>query len=337
MSLLAYGVTRGGRAARVARLAWPGGLEAEVLEFGAILRTLSFPLRGGERRNAILSLEDLPAYEADDRYIGQCLGRVANRIAGGRFPLDGRQVAVSVNEPPNTLHGGELGFGQRLWRFMEDACDDRRAVLSYLSPAGEEGFPGALSVRCTFELVQHDVLEIAYSATTDAPTPVNLSHHLYFNLLDDFHTTVLDHTLEVQAGAITPVAKGLIPTGDVAPVAGGPFDLRRASRLVDVLAHGGEQMRLAGGLDFNWVLGEGAAPAVTLTAPGGARLELETDQPGLQVYSGHKLTPPFVPHGALALEPQGFPDAVNHLAFPSQLLRPGQTYRRAIRYRLSAG
>ena len=307
------------------------------MEFGAILRTLSFPWPGGGRRDAILSLDELGACEADDRYIGQCIGRVANRIGRGRFPLDGREIAVSANEPPNTLHGGEVGSGQRLWRFDEDACDDRRAALTYLSPAGEEGFPGALLVRCAFELIDRDMLEIAYSATTDAPTPVNLSHHLYFNLLDDQDATILDHTVRIAADAITPVVEGLIPTGQIAPVAGGPLDLRQPTRLADLLARGGEQIRLASGLDFNWVLTVGATPAVTLTAPDGARLDIETDQPGLQVYSGQKLTPPFNPLSALAPEAQGFPDAVNHPAFPSQILRPGQTYRQRTRYRLSAG
>jgi aldose 1-epimerase len=332
-----FGHTRDGRAVRVAQLTWPGGLEVEVLEFGAIVHALRYPTAAGGARDAVLSLETLADYEADDRYIGQCVGRVANRIADGRFPLDGRTVQVSINEPPNTLHGGEVGFGKRLWRFDEAAADERHVALAYDSAAGEEGFPGRLQARVSFALSAADTLEIAYTATTDAPTAVNLSHHLYFNLLGERAATILDHTLQLAAEATTPVGPGLVPTGELAPVAGGPLDLREGVSVGDALARGGDQMALAGGLDFNWALDAHARPALRLTAPDGARLEIETDQVGLQIYSGQKLTPPFVPHGALALEPQGFPDAVNHPTFPSQILHPGQTYRRTSRYRLFAG
>ena len=336
MNLRPFGQTRDGQPVRAARLAWPGGLEVEALEFGAIVHTLRFPTPAGPR-DAILSLDTLADYEADTRYIGQCVGRVANRIAGGHFPLDGATVRTPVNEPPNTLHGGKIGFNKRLWRFEEADSDERRAVLSYESPGGEEGFPGRLSVRCSLALTAPDTLEIAYEARTEALTAVNLSHHLYFNLLGARTTDILEHALEIAADATTPVGPGLIPTGEIAAVGGGPLDLRMGPRVRDVLARGGPQMELAGGLDFNWVLDREARPALRLTAPDGARLQIQTDQAGMQVYGGQKLTPPFVPYGAMAIAPQGFPDAVNHADFPSQTLRPGDTYRRASRYRLTAG
>jgi aldose 1-epimerase len=332
-----FGQTSGGQPVRATTLSWDDGIEVEVLEFGAIVHALRYPVAGEGRRDAILSLDTLADYEADDRYIGQCVGRVANRIAGGRFALDGQTVRLSVNEPPNTLHGGWVGFGKRLWRFDEDACDARQAALIYVSPDGEEGFPATLIVRCVFAVTGLDTLEIAYAATAEAPTAVNLSHHLYFNLLGERTADILDHTVQIAADSVTPVGAGLIPTGEIASVANGALDLRAGARVRDVLARGGPQMALAGGLDFNWALTRGAAPAVRLTCPDGARLEIETDQPGLQVYSGQKLTPPFVPHGAVVFEPQGFPDAVNHGDFPSQILHPGETYRRTSRYRLTAG
>ena len=203
-------------------------------------------------------------------------------------------------------------------------------------PDGEEGFPGAVQLHARFALTGPETFEIAYRATADAPTALALSHHLYFNLLGDRSATILDHRLTVAADGFTPVGEGLIPTGAIAPVQGTPFDLRDGATLRDVLARQDAQLALAKGVDQNWALSGAAAPALTLVAPDGARLEIQTDQPGMQIYSGQHLKPPFPPHGGLALEPQGFPDAVNHPGFPSAILRPGETYSRFARYTLTA-
>ena len=331
----AFGVTADGRTIHSATLAWPGGLEVQLIEYGAIVHRLGFPTPGGQRQ-AILSFETLADYERDTKNVGACVGRFANRIAGGRFELDGREVQLSVNEPPNTLHGGKVGFNKRVWRIEDEAADGRAVTLAYRSADGEEGFPGTLEVAATFTLVAADTLQIAYAATTDAPTPVNLSHHIYFNLLGERAATILDHRLTIAADGFTPVGPGLIPTGAIAPVAGTPFDLRKGEAIRDVLARRDPQLELGGGVDLNWALDPGVQPALTLQAPDGATLSLTTDQPGMQVYTGQQLQSPFVAHGGLALEPQGFPDAVNHPGFPDAILRPGQTYRRRSLYRFSA-
>ena len=329
----AFGLTADGHAVHAATLGWKGGLEVEVLDYGAIVHRLAFPTLGGLRQ-AVLAYTTLGDYERDTAYVGALVGRVANRIALGRFPLDGREVQASVNEPPNTLHGGKVGFNKRMWRFEE--ITEEGVTLAYRSPAGEEGFPGGLDVRAHFSLPAADTLQIDYEATTDAPTPVNLSHHLYFNLHGDPASTILDHRLTLAAARFTPVGEGLIPTGEVASVAGTPFDLRAGTQVGEVLAHDDPQLRLGGGVDLNWALDTGAEPALTLRAPDGATLAISTDQLGMQIYSGQKLEPPFIRHGALAIEPQGFPDAVNQPSFPNAILRPGETYRRSSRYRLTA-
>ncbi len=331
----AFGVTADGRTIQSAHLAWPGGLEVQLIEYGAIVHRLGFPTASGPRQ-AILSFDSLADYERDTKDVGACVGRFANRIAGGRFELDGREVQVSLNEPPNTLHGGKVGFNKRIWRIEAEREDGRSATLAYRSPDGEEGFPGTLEVRASFTLTAADTLQIAYEATTDAPTPINLSHHIYFNLVGDRAATILDHRLTIAADGFTPVGPGLIPTGAIAPVAGTPFDLSKGERLDDVLARSDPQLTLGDGVDLNWALVPGAEPALTLQAPDGATMRLTTDQPGMQVYTGQALQAPFVAHGGLALEPQGFPDAVNHPGFPDAILRPGQTYRRRSLYRFQA-
>ncbi len=331
----AFGVTADGVTIHSATLAWPGGLEVQLIEYGAIVHRLGFPTPGGLRQ-AILGFDALDDYERDTKDVGACVGRFANRIAGGRFELDGRQVQLSVNEPPNTLHGGKVGFNKRIWKIVEEREGGHSATLAYRSPDGEEGFPGTLEVRATFTLTAADTLQIAYEATADAPTPVNLSHHIYFNLIGERTATILDHRLTIAADGFTPVGPGLIPTGAVAPVAGTPFDLRKGERLSDVLARSDPQLTLGDGVDLNWALAPAAEPALTLQAPDGATLRIITDQPGMQVYTGQALQAPFVAHGGLALEPQGFPDAVNHPGFPNAILRPGQTYRRRSLYRFTA-
>jgi aldose 1-epimerase len=332
MSMRVFGMTADGHPIHAALIRWPGGLEAEVLEFGAILHRLRSPAADG-LRDVILGLDSLEAYETDTAYIGALVGRVANRIDHGRFLLDGREVQVSVNEPPNTLHGGVRGFNRCVWKIMAGAGDERSVTLELQSPHGDQGFPGGMTVRARFTLVAADTLEIAYEGETDAPTAVNLSQHLYFNLLGNPNSTILDHRLTVAASRYTPVGPGLIPTGELATVEGGPLDLRSGPAIREVLAQSDPQLTLGGGIDLNWALDRDAAPNLRLVAPDGVWLELTTDQAGVQIYSGHKLAAPFVPYGALAIEPQGFPDAVNHPDFPSIVLRPGRVYRHVSRYR----
>lgn len=302
-----------------------GRLAAEILTLGATLRSLTF-----EGTEVLLRLEDEAGYATNDFYLNPVIGRCANRIAQGRFEIDGEDFQVSANEGPNTLHGGTEGWNRADWRVVEASED--RVRLSHRSPDGDMGFPGAVDAEVDLAL-NEDSLEIVWSARADRPTPVNMTHHLYFNLSGEASSPILDHSLQIGADAITPCGPGLIPTGEIASVEGSPFDFRRARRIGEALSHPDPRLEAAGGLDINFVL-SGAPPALILHSPeSGITLTVETDQPGMQIYSGRGLRAPFVKHAALAIEPQGFPDAPNHPTFPSVILRPGETYRRRALYR----
>jgi aldose 1-epimerase len=322
------------------RLSRPDGLAVELLSLGAIVHRLTAPSARG-LVEAVAGYSALQGYEADTGYFGAIVGRCANRIGDARFRLDGETVNVSPNEGVNCLHGGVLGFNKRLWSIESPDPARPRAVFTYVSADGEEGFPGEVRVRAHYELTAEDTLCIAYEAAADRPTPVNLSQHIYFNLSgwdpaggDD----ILDHVLQIAGSAITPVRSDLIPTGDLLPVANTPFDLRRGRPIGEALAEPHPQLAIPGGFDMNWALDPVDGPALTLTSPKtGLRLTIETDQVGMQVYSGQALPAPLAKHAALALEPQGFPDAVNHPNFPSVILLPGQTYRHRSVYRFDGG
>ena len=327
-----FGRLRDGRLVEAIRLSWPGGVDAEILTWGATVRGFGSPLPGG-RLEALLQLPTVSDYEADTRYLNTVIGRCANRIGGAAFTIDGERFEIEANEGPNALHGGAAGWSKRLWKII--SATDRRCVLAYTSPDGEGGFPGAVEARVTFALIDAQALEIVWSARPTRPTPLNLTHHLYFNLSGASSHAILNDTLQLAADAFTPAGAGLIPTGEVRPVLGTPFDLRHPRRIGSILEDDDPQLHLGDGVDLNWVL-SGRSPAVRLHSfAGGLSLTVETDQPALQVYTGQGLFAPFVRHGALVLEPQGFPDAPNEPTFPSVIATPAHTYRRAARYRLS--
>lgn len=337
-----YGTLPDGRAVRAVRLGRPGGLEVEVIEYGASLASLRVPDRAGAMVETLLGPSDLQGFLNDRDFHGRLIGRVSNRIAGARFELDAETFRVAANQGPNTLHGGVVGWGGRLWRLEE--AEAERAVFSYVSPDGEEGFPGEVRARVTFALARDTALDITWEAEAARATPLAMTHHPYFNLSGRARTPILDHTLQVRAQAVTPVRAGLIPTGELLPVERTPFDLRRPQRIGDRLAMQHQQLVIARGYDLNWVLDpdathgvDGPAAAVLRSPETGVELSISTDQPGLQIYSGQMLGHPYVPHGALALEPQDFPNAVNTPAFPSVVLRPGEHYRRSARYDFRAG
>ena len=319
-----------GREVRTLALGAPGGLQLEVMDYGATLRRLTAPAAIGPI-DVTPAYPDLEGYVQGQAYLNAAIGRFANRLDHGRFTLDGQAFQVSVNEPPNTLHGGVEGFNRRIWRIVDHGPD--HAMFAYASPDGEEGFPGRLEATVAFT-VSGDALTLDYAATADRPTPVNLTHHLYFNLSGRPDATILDHTLRIAGAAVTEVRADLIPTGRLRPVAGSPFDFRTNRRIGEAVAAADPLIAVAKGVDLNWALDPGAGVKVELHSPeSGLTLELATDQPGMQVYSGQHLQAPFVRHGALALEPQGFPDAPNHPGFPSAILRPGRTYRHTSTYR----
>jgi aldose 1-epimerase len=314
------------------------GIEARIMTFGATLVSLKTPDRAGHLNNVILGFDTLDPYVAGVPYFGGTVGRYANRIAGGQFTLDGKGYQLPQNNGPNSLHGGNRGFDKRIWKAEPIETSAGPSLrLTYVSEAGEEGYPGELTAHVTYQLNNDDTLAIEYAATTTAATPVNLANHAYFNLTGDPGQTILGHVLKINADRFTPVNATLIPTGELRNVAGTPFDFRKAQSIGSRLNDADEQLRLGGGYDHNWVLNTGSGPltlAAVLAEPqSGRSIEFRTTQPGLQFYSGNFLDGK--PAGAgtvfkyrtgLCLETQHFPDSPNQPSFPSTILRPGQTY-----------
>lgn len=329
-----FGLLEDGRSVDAITLGDPEGLQLEVLTYGAILRRLTFPVRG-VRRDLILHFDRLEHYERDRAYVGSLVGRFGNRIANARFDLDGRSHAVTANEGANHLHGGALGFGKRLWRVLVNDRPANRVLLVYHSPEGEEGYPG--TVDATVELaVTRDALSIVLSARSDAATPVNLTYHPYFNLAGDSSQPATDLRLRIPAAHYLPVLAGLIPTGEIAPV-DPTFDFRVSRRLRPPVPLSHPQLELAGGYDHCWVLDRHADCACELSSANGDITLNMSGGPGLQFYNGQFLsrTHPTIGSGII-LEPQGFPNAPNEPQFPGSILRPGETYRAGIGYRLKA-
>jgi len=331
-----FGMLEDGRSIEAITLGDEQGLQVEVLTYGAILRRLSYPVRG-VRRDLILNFDRLEHYERDRAYVGSLVGRFGNRIAGGRFELDGKTRKVTSNEGVNHLHGGALGFGKRVWRVLDvTEREAPRVILGLQSPDGEEGYPG--NVEATAELVvKPDALSIILTARTDAATPINLTYHPYFNLQADRNLPATEQRLRIPANHYLPVAAGLIPTGLLAPVAGTTFDFRAGRRLHPPTVQGHPQLALAGGYDHCWVLAENADCACELSTPNRDLTLTMSGGPGLQFYNGQFLqrAHPLIGSGVI-LEPQGFPNAPNEPRFPSATLRPGQVYRAGIEYRLEA-
>lgn len=311
----------------------PGGLTACVIQYGARLAALEVPVAAGVR-NVTLGFETLEPYLADGAHLGAVAGRYANRIAGGRFTLDGREYRLSVNNGNNTLHGGRVGFAHHVWQAEPDG---ESLLLTHVSPDGDQGFPGTLTTQVRYRL-QGDALVIDYEARTDAPTVVNLTHHAYFNLAGA--GTVMDHAIAVAADRYLPVNADLIPTGELRPVAGTAFDLRRMTRIGDRIEADDAQLRLGGGFDHCFVLADAPHPAVQPAArveAEGIVMEVLTTEPAVQLYTGNFLSgQPFAWRTGLCLETQHFPDSPHHPAFPSTVLRPGQTFWSRTVYRFGA-
>ncbi len=319
-----------GREVRSIAIGTPDGVQAEVLTYGAILRRLTVPVNG-VRRDVILRFDTLAEYERDTAYVGPIVGRFGNRIAASRFTLDGVTHNVAANEGANHLHGGRIGFGKSVWRVTEH--DARRVWLTLRSEAGDEGYPGTLDATVALE-TRDDALRITLGAVTDAPTPVNLTYHPYFNV-NAGGAPATTMRLRIPAAHYLPVAAGLIPTGRRAPVDGTTFDFRTRRVLAPPPLASDPQLGLAGGYDHCWVLDADADCACELSsATGDLTLVMLGSGPGLQFYNGQFLdrTHPAIGSGVI-LEPQGFPNAPNEPGFPSSILRPGHTWRATIEYR----
>jgi aldose 1-epimerase len=309
------------------------------MTYGATLVSLKTADRAGNLQNIILGFDSLDSYVAGVPYFGATVGRYANRIANGRFVLDGKSYQLPQNNAPNSLHGGNRGFDKRVWAAQAlETSTGPSLHLTYVSPAGEEGYPGELTAHVTYRLGNDDTLAIEYEALTTAPTPLNLANHAYFNLTGDSAHPILDQVLRINADRFTPVNATLIPTGEMRAVAKTPFDFRTPQSIGSRIDAHDEQLRLGGGYDHNWVLNSGGTGtlrlAAVLTDPNSGRsVEFRTTQPGLQFYSGNFLDGKpagtgtvFKYRTGLCLETQHFPDSPNQASFPSTILRPGQIY-----------
>jgi aldose 1-epimerase len=325
-----------------------GRIAFRTIPFGAVITSLRVPDRRGIKDDVVLGHESLEPYLTNPPYVGVVAGRYANRIARGRFTLDGDVHQLATNNGVNHLHGGPAGFHHQLWDAQPISGNEAIGVtFSRISPSGEEGYPGTLHVSVSY-LLKDDTIDIHYEATTDAPTVINLTQHSYFNLGGPSRADVLAHELTVHADAYTPVDATLIPTGAIDPVGGTPFDLRTTAIVGDRLRMQHEQLRIANGLDHNVVVSGRSGslrPAATLRDPiSGRRLDVSTTEPGMQVYTGQSLDGRitgaygrrFTPHAGLCLETQHYPDSPNQPQFPSTVLRPGQRWTSTTRWRFSA-
>ena len=318
------------------------GIEVRAITYGAIITVIRTPDRSGKLADIVFGFDSLQGYLAQSPYFGAIVGRFANRIARGQFGLDGVTYHLATNNGPNSLHGGLRGFDKVLWTAEPVQSDSGAGVVfHYLSPNGEEGYPGNVDVRVTYILTPRDELVVDYTATTDKATPLNLSQHSYWNLHGDGKGDILDHVLTLDASAYTPVDSTLIPTGQIAAVAGTPFDFRSPTAIGARIEQPNKQLRFGKGYDHNWVLDRPAGGGTALVraarlvdSTSGRTLEISTSEPGIQFYSGNFLDGTITgKHGvvyghraALCLETQHFPDSPNHPNFPSTILRPGETY-----------
>jgi aldose 1-epimerase len=341
-----YGTTDDGQAVDVYTLANDAGMRVGILTFGGIIATLEAPDRQGRLANVVLGLDSLSGYAHRSPHFGAIAGRYANRIARGRFTIDGVEYRLETNNGPNALHGGRKGFDKVVWQAASGAGES--VVLSYLSRDGEEGYPGNLAVEMTYSLGATAELRMDYTATTDRPTIVNLTNHSYFNLSGEGSSDILDHVVSIEADHFTPTDASQIPTGEIRAVRGTPFDFTRLRPIGERIRAADEQIVFGHGYDHNWVLrrraADGLLPAARAVDPKSGRvLDVLTDAPGLQFYTGNGLNGALVgPSGrayrqsdGFCFETQQFPDAPNHPGFPSAVLRPGERLRSTTVFRFS--
>jgi len=340
-----FGKTAEGTPVKLYELTNAGGLQAKVTNYGAILTELHVPDRDGKPADVVLGFDELAGYLVKHPFFGATVGRVANRIAGGRFTLDGKVYQLAINSRPNAIHGGLKGFDKVVWKSEPFAEPEAAGVkLSHVSPDGDEGYPGTLTAQVTYTLTNQNELKIDYRATTDKATPVNLTNHSYFNLGGAGSGTILGHELTLMADQYTPADDNLIPTGELRSVKRTPFDFTephtigaRIEQIADKTA----------GYDHNFVLRGGreqpALSARVREPKSGRVLEMYTTEPGVQLYTANHLDGKlkgkggavYQKQGAFCLEAQHFPDSVNHPNFPSVILRPGKTYTQTTIYKFS--
>lgn len=352
ITMKTFGQLPDGRKTHLYTLENASGFRADISDFGGIVVNLFVPDKNGRVADVSLGCKNAAEYLEASSYLGALIGRYGNRIAHGKFTLDGETYTLATNNAPGgipcSLHGGKVGFDKVLWKATPSVKDGNPAlVLNYVSRDGEEGYPGNLAVQVTYTVTPQNELRIDYEATTDKATPVNLTNHTYFNLHGEGEGTILDHVLMLRAGKTTPVNAGLIPTGEIVPVAGTPLDFTTPHVIGERIEADNEQLKLADGYDHNWVLDKGddeLALIATVHEPTSGRfMEVLTTEPGVQFYSGNfldgriegKSGKTYPKRSGFCLETQHFPDSPNHPHFPSTILRPGETLRSTTIYRFS--
>jgi aldose 1-epimerase len=324
------------------------GTEASIITYGGIVQALKTADRAGQFTDIVLGFDSLEGYLKGHPYFGALIGRYGNRIAKGRFKLNGVEYKLATNNGANALHGGLRGFDKRVWRAREVEGNAQALELTYVSKDGEEGYPGTLTARVVYTLTDNNELKLEYTATTEKDTVVNLTNHSYFNLKGAGQGDILDHKVTINADRFTPVDEGLIPTGELKPVAGTPFDFRTPAAIGSRISAPDEQLKLGRGYDHNFVL-NGAQGALSFAArvmeeTTGRVMEVHTTEPGLQFYTGNFLDGTITGKNGVVykhrygfcMETQHFPDSPNKPQFPSTVLKPDGTYRSTTVYRFSA-
>ncbi len=347
-----YGELPGGEAVQIYRLKNANGMIAEITNYGGIVTRLTAPDRKGRQEDVVLGYNRLEDYLKTTPYFGAIVGVYGNRIADGKFELEGKSYQLTNNSEaggvPVHLHGGTKGLDKVLWSGRPSVGQNSaNLILNYIHPDGAEGYPGNIRIRVVYRLTNDNELEVSYRATTDKATIINLSHHSYFNLHGEGKGTPLDHQLMINADHITPITAKMIPTGKLMPVKGTPFDFTSPAAPGDLIYQDHPQLELGGGFDHNWVLrreGEGLELAATVYEPESGRfMEVLTEEPGIQFYSGNFLDGSIVGKSGVryeyrsgfCLEAQHYPDSPNHAHFPSTTLKPGEIYSTKTVYRFS--
>jgi aldose 1-epimerase len=341
-----FGTDSSGAPVKLFTLRNASGATATICNYGGLVTSLKVPDKRGQFGDVVLGYDNVADYIKSSPYFGALVGRYGNRIALGQFTLDGKQYTLATNNVPNSLHGGVKGFDKVMWSAKcYQSADGPSLELTYLSHDGEEGYPGNLSVTAVYTLTDDNSLKLVYTATTDKATVLNLTHHSYFNLAGK--GDILNHSVMIPADKFTPVDSTLIPTGELKPVAGTPFDFRTPTTIGARIGQDDDQLKFGKGYDHNWVInkptGEMGLMARVTEPTSGRVLEVYSAEPGLQFYSGNFLDGTLTGKGgwvyqfrnAFCMEPQHFPDSPNQPSFPSVVLRPGETYHNTIIYKFS--
>jgi aldose 1-epimerase len=341
-----FGADSSGAPVKLFTLRNASGATATICNYGGLVTSLKMPDKRGQFGDVVLGYDNVADYIKSSPYFGALVGRYGNRIALGQFTLDGKQYTLATNNVPNSLHGGVKGFDKVMWSAKcYQSADGPSLELTYLSHDGEEGYPGNLSVTAVYTLTDDNSLKLVYTATTDKATVLNLTHHSYFNLAGK--GDILNHSVMIPADKFTPVDSTLIPTGELKPVAGTPFDFRTPTTIGARIGQDDDQLKFGKGYDHNWVInkptGEMGLMARVTEPTSGRVLEVYSAEPGLQFYSGNFLDGTLTGKGgwvyqfrnAFCMEPQHFPDSPNQPSFPSVVLRPGETYHNTIIYKFS--